>query len=86
MERIFSWFCALCSAEYRMSKEYVRTLVLVNATIDPAATAGRHLPYLLPSYWRVRGRGQLRPKVLPPSAKSFVKRDQVDGQRGLALR
>jgi len=35
MERIFSWFCALRSGEYRMNEEYDRTLIPVKAKIDP---------------------------------------------------
>src|SRR6266481_782568 len=35
-ERMFSWFCALCSREYRMFKDYARALMSVKAKIDPA--------------------------------------------------
>src|SRR5579864_1233542 len=35
-ERMFSWFCALCSGEYRILKEYARTLMPVKARRDPA--------------------------------------------------
>src|ERR1700726_804660 len=40
-ERMFSWFCALCSREYRMAKEYARPLMPVKAKLillTPAAT------------------------------------------------
>jgi hypothetical protein len=43
-ERIFSWFRALCSREYRTGLEYARTLMFVKARIDPAKTARALLP------------------------------------------